>query len=124
MTAAYLLTSKVCNIHTIINVHALTFAAMCNYVQTVALCHVFFFQAEDGIRDLTVTGVQTCALPIYSAIVVMDGRGAWEATSIWHGHSGRIDHVLTIPYPNSIGLFYSEFTEYLGFQRKDRKSVV
>src|SRR5256886_13572522 len=27
--------------------------------------HFFFFQAEDGIRDLTVTGVQTCALPIY-----------------------------------------------------------
>src|SRR5207245_6982853 len=26
-------------------------------------CH-FFFQAEDGIRDATVTGVQTCALPI------------------------------------------------------------
>src|SRR2546430_14522999 len=25
----------------------------------------FFFQAEDGIRDLTVTGVQTCALPIW-----------------------------------------------------------
>src|SRR2546421_3744725 len=25
---------------------------------------VFFFQAEDGIRDLIVTGVQTCALPI------------------------------------------------------------
>src|SRR2546426_8161232 len=27
----------------------------------------FFFQAEDGIRDYKVTGVQTCALPIYSA---------------------------------------------------------
>src|SRR5438270_503768 len=27
-------------------------------------CVFFFFQAEDGIRDLTVTGVQTCALPI------------------------------------------------------------
>src|SRR5205085_3059842 len=27
----------------------------------------FFFQAEDGIRDLTVTGVQTCALPILFA---------------------------------------------------------
>ena len=25
----------------------------------------FFFQAEDGIRDWSVTGVQTCALPIY-----------------------------------------------------------
>src|SRR3712207_7184313 len=26
---------------------------------------VFFFQAEDGIRDIGVTGVQTCALPIF-----------------------------------------------------------
>src|SRR5438874_9521659 len=29
----------------------------------------FFFQAEDGIRDLYVTGVQTCALPIYTGDV-------------------------------------------------------
>src|SRR2546430_8664301 len=29
-----------------------------------AFLYFFFFQAEDGIRDLTVTGVQTCALPI------------------------------------------------------------
>src|SRR2546430_7644983 len=29
-----------------------------------SVSYVFFFQAEDGIRDLTVTGVQTCALPI------------------------------------------------------------
>src|SRR6266516_3513450 len=29
------------------------------------MCVVFFFQAEDGIRDRTVTGVQTCALPIF-----------------------------------------------------------
>ena len=50
-----------------------------------------------------------------SAIVIMDGRGAWEATSIWHGHDGRIEHVLTIPFPNSIGGFYSAFTDYLGF---------
>src|SRR2546430_15121769 len=34
------------------------------------MCFFFFFQAEDGIRDLTVTGVQTCALPISSG-----GRG-------------------------------------------------
>ena len=27
-------------------------------------CGFFFFQAEDGIRDTSVTGVQTCALPI------------------------------------------------------------
>ena len=28
------------------------------------VCFFFFFQAEDGIRDIGVTGVQTCALPI------------------------------------------------------------
>src|SRR5436190_12538269 len=32
----------------------------------------FFFQAEDGIRDHCVTGVQTCALPIYGPILVVD----------------------------------------------------
>src|SRR5216684_516495 len=31
----------------------------------------FFFQAEDGIRDVAVTGVQTCALPIYTAALLM-----------------------------------------------------
>src|SRR5438874_4307681 len=35
------------------------------------LLFVFFFQAEDGIRDLYVTGVQTCALPI-SALLLID----------------------------------------------------
>src|SRR5690349_22769960 len=33
-------------------------------INTSPSCH-FFFQAEDGIRDLYVTGVQTCALPIF-----------------------------------------------------------
>src|SRR2546430_9049988 len=39
-------------------------AVMCR-VRHVGVLLFFFFQAEDGIRDLTVTGVQTCALPIY-----------------------------------------------------------
>src|SRR5690606_40092507 len=34
--------------------------------------YVFFFQAEDGIRDFHVTGVQTCALPILRPIVVIN----------------------------------------------------
>src|SRR3712207_8002214 len=38
----------------------------------------FFFQAEDGIRDIGVTGVQTCALPIYARLrpdpALDDGR--------------------------------------------------
>src|SRR3712207_7277512 len=36
----------------------------------VASHHFFFFQAEDGIRDIGVTGVQTCALPISAARTV------------------------------------------------------
>src|SRR5258707_9678644 len=52
-----------------------------------------------------------------AAVVVMDGRGAWEATTIWHGHNGRLDLMLMIPFPDSVGYFYSEFTEFLGFHR-------
>ena len=33
---------------------------------SVTLVVIFFFQAEDGIRDSPVTGVQTCALPIFA----------------------------------------------------------
>src|SRR5256886_6975112 len=40
---------------------------------------LFFFQAEDGIRDLTVTGVQTCALPI--CLLAARRSGAAHAAS-------------------------------------------
>src|SRR6516162_11445048 len=35
-----------------------------SHLASVSLTYFFFFQAEDGIRDYKVTGVQTCALPI------------------------------------------------------------
>src|SRR2546430_15854579 len=62
-----------------------------------ALC-CFFFQAEDGIRDLTVTGVQTCALPI-SAQVLLAVMASMYA--VYHGPEGlrRIAqrvHTLTV----------------------------
>ena len=50
-----------------------------------------------------------------AAVLVIDGRGAWEATSLWHGSGGRLQHVFTIPWPNSLGLLYAQFTQYLGF---------
>src|SRR5256885_9288080 len=43
--------------------------------------YFFFFQAEDGIRDYKVTGVQTCALPIYHARQQLNNKGA-----LWHAH--------------------------------------
>src|SRR2546430_16380442 len=48
----------------------------------------FFFQAEDGIRDLTVTGVQTCALPIFQAsasVTVKAAQVSIDATSVGLG---------------------------------------
>src|SRR2546429_5135616 len=39
----------------------------------------FFFQAEDGIRDVAVTGVQTCALPIYTNVANLKLK--WAATT-------------------------------------------
>src|SRR5690606_40066570 len=37
-----------------------------------------FFQAEDGIRDFHVTGVQTCALPILASQVVLNNPNMWR----------------------------------------------
>jgi len=45
----------------------------------VVLCVFFFFQAEDGIRDRDVTGVQTCALPI---CLLGSGFGIGDANTI------------------------------------------
>src|SRR5205809_3400973 len=50
-------------------------------------CYVFFFffQAEDGIRDVAVTGVQTCALPISPAGVRDDPQLVGEPLFHWRG---------------------------------------
>src|SRR2546427_7085307 len=49
----------------------------------------FFFQAEDGIRDLTVTAVQTCALPISLGLARRGRRTIRTITAIAH---------LTVPH--------------------------
>src|SRR3712207_7982930 len=51
----------------------------------VVLRLLFFFQAEDGIRDIGVTGVQTCALPI----CVAGARAARVYLNGDHGRAGR-----------------------------------
>src|ERR1039457_4014854 len=43
---------------------------------------VLFFQAEDGIRDYTVTGVQTCALPIYRLAYHTGARGRQDTARL------------------------------------------
>src|SRR5699024_11381661 len=43
-------------------------------------CLFFFFQAEDGIRDRNVTGVQTCALPIF--LEIASALSGWPSKSV------------------------------------------
>src|SRR3712207_8876287 len=54
------------------------------------VCICFFFQAEDGIRDIGVTGVQTCALPILDelacVVAPLLSRGR-ECLAFFHGFS-------------------------------------
>src|SRR5438067_8671769 len=150
----------------------------------------FFFQAEDGIRDRNVTGVQTCALPICqeriltcmlrefprswrafptamknslgekvwmrgviashlgmpgrkvlftehhqshaaaafltaptrrAAILTTDGVGEWATLSIGLGarraqSSACITLLREVRFPHSLGMLYSTFTAYLGFE--------
>src|SRR5438093_12820235 len=65
----------------------------------------FFFQAEDGIRDWSVTGVQTCALPIWQA----DGRAhGWRGDRLLRrarAACGRSDARVPRPqrYPSGAG---------------------
>src|SRR2546430_2934431 len=84
------------------------------YITSISFVVFFFFQAEDGIRDLTVTGVQTCALPISlpsttidvprGTSIVVDGKDVVPAihavhdamtdfsnrvrSGAWKGHTG------------------------------------
>src|SRR5256885_8939930 len=83
----------------------------------------FFFQAEDGIRDYKVTGVQTCALPILT-VLIMQGLPKLQGTHVYQGW------LIQNNTPVSIGLlsvqngvasvdFPGDITNY-----QDRKSVV
>src|SRR3989449_7127624 len=47
-------------------------------IRIIIFLFFFFFQAEDGIRDVAVTGVQTCALPISRRGLELDGNS-------WYG---------------------------------------
>src|SRR5690606_40985985 len=55
------------------------------------LVFFFFFQAEDGIRDFHVTGVQTCALPICHLLT--NGAAESVGNMLVHGHPSVINRV-------------------------------
>lgn len=52
----------------------------------------------------------------HCAIVVLDAIGEFECATIWEGKHGKIKKVWSRSYPNSLGLFYSAFTQLIGYK--------
>ncbi|MGB3246336.1 MAG: carbamoyltransferase N-terminal domain-containing protein, partial [Sulfitobacter sp.] len=51
-----------------------------------------------------------------AAVLVVDGVGEWSTTSLWRGAHDRLTPLGEILFPNSLGMFYSAFTQYCGFK--------
>ena len=51
-----------------------------------------------------------------SGVMIVDGRGATEATTLWQAEGDRLRLLQTHEFPNSLGVFYAGITEMLGFQ--------
>jgi carbamoyltransferase len=50
-------------------------------------------------------------------VIVADGRGATQATTLYHARDGTLKLVKAMAWPNSLGAFYEAFTDLLGFER-------
>src|SRR5256885_11237999 len=97
----------------------------------------FFFQAEDGIRDYKVTGVQTCALPIFVEVSLdrqdSDSLDSFERRAValdavqqcWRVSAGP-DFILVVAAPDMPAYLELSRALFTGDAnvRKDRKSVV
>ncbi len=51
-----------------------------------------------------------------AAIVTIDGVGEWNTATIAHGQGNQIRKIAEVDYPHSVGLLYSAFTAFLGFE--------
>lgn len=49
-------------------------------------------------------------------VVVLDAIGEWECATIWQGKNNELKKLWSRSYPNSLGLFYSAFTDLIGYQ--------
>src|SRR5699024_4158121 len=71
-------------------------------------CWFFFFQAEDGIRDRNVTGVQTCALPIFG--IAIGAASNFVLCSVLVPSMGLTGAALSIAASNGLAFLYRTVT--------------
>src|SRR2546427_12383305 len=79
----------------------------------------FFFQAEDGIRDLTVTGVQTCALPISISRAAARVPGLEREVTRLEDENGRVQQLAAAL--NRAEANYQELRQLLGVKAPPEK---
>src|SRR5207248_4934960 len=84
------------------------------------MIHIFFFQAEDGIRDRTVTGVQTCALPIWRVLVLGGGDGLAVREVLRYP---QVENVTLVDLDPEMTRIFSTHPFLTSLNQKDRKSV-
>src|SRR5260370_8050314 len=82
----------------------------------VELC--FFFQGEDGIGDSSVTGVQTCALPIYLYSKSID-----DASSIGGGGVTVVQNDLDFRAERGVSSFNRPHTLSINYMRSEERRV-
>lgn len=61
---------------------------------------------------------------INSAVVVVDAIGEFETMSIWKGEGRDLTKLWSNSYPNSIGLFYSAFTQLIGLEPTKQENIL
>lgn len=59
-----------------------------------------------------------------AAVLVVDAIGEWNTVSIWNANSSGLKKIWSKNYPNSIGLFYTAFTQYLGLKPNEEEYIL
>src|SRR5437762_6902458 len=91
--------------------------------RSVVICVVFFFQAEDGIRDTSVTGVQTCALPI-STLNYVRAQLASGLADLHSPLNWNLGHVRSLSLQTQYQRIVDSITDSLRFMKRSEERRV
>lgn len=59
-----------------------------------------------------------------ASILVVDSIGEWDTVSIWEARGQSLTRIISCSYPNSIGLFYSAMTQYVGLKPNEEEYIL
>ena len=59
-----------------------------------------------------------------ASILVVDAIGEWDTTTIWNANNNNLTKVFSQKYPNSLGLFYSAITQYVGLKPNEEEFIL